>query len=78
MPSATDALRERMNYLFGDPLDDSGPVGFLQKRGFKLINTWDWRPPEGINKWSDLSADERDCICFLCDEWDFGGVYFNG
>jgi hypothetical protein len=74
MPQATDELRARMNQLFGDPVDDAGPISFLEKRGFVLTSAFEWRLPPGVKTWAELTTDEQNCICFLCDEWDFGGV----
>lgn len=77
MPQATDELRNEMERLFGDPVDDQGPIAFLQKAGFSLTGQYEWRPPEGVKHWSELTDDQRLCIDFLCDEWDFGGLTYS-
>ncbi len=66
MPQADDELRAKIEKMFGDPVDDSGPykklidAGFVDARGIL-------RPPAG----RDISDDEWTCIAFLCDEWDY-------
>jgi len=77
MPQATDELRNEMERLFSDPVSDRGPIAFLQKAGYRMTKGFEWRPPEGVNKWTDLTRDQQLCIAFLCDEWDFGGLKYN-
>lgn len=76
MPQATDELRQRMNELFGDPISDSGPTDFLIQQGFVLSPTWEWMAPPRLHYWDELSQDEKDCVVFLFQEWDHGGVNF--
>lgn len=77
MPSTTDALRNRMDELFGDPIDDAGPISYLEKRGFYLTPAFEWCLPSDVGSWAEMSPDEKDCMNFLCDEWDFGGLEYN-
>lgn len=72
MPQATDELRAKMNTMFGDPVDDSGPIKFLEDAGYVLNRNWTWKPKPGIRIFTDMTQEEFDCMKFLVDEWDFG------
>jgi len=74
MPSASDELREKMNRRFGDPVDDTGPILFLKNAGYDLCSDWHWEPKEGVKDYGDMTPDEYDCLLFLVQEWDFGGL----
>lgn len=74
MPSASDELREAMNKRFGDPIDESGPMQFLEDAGYKLTKDWLWEPKPGVACLKDMTRDEFDCLLFLVHEWDFGGL----
>ena len=74
MPQATDELRQRMNELFGDPISDSGPMEYLQSRGFVSTPSWHWQPRPGVVSYDDLTEDEYACILFLVQEWDQEGL----
>lgn len=69
MPQASDELRAKMNDYFGDPIDDSGPINYLLKRGFIFTQQGIILPPTPYKEWCDWEAD---CIDFLADEWDYG------
>lgn len=69
MPQASDERRETMNRFFGDPIDDSRPIAFLESHGFELLKGWTWKKPTPSH---NVSADEFECLCFLIEEWDFG------
>lgn len=77
MPQATDELRQRMLELFGDPSSDEGPMNFLLEHGFILSPSFGWMSPAYYYSWNDLSPDQQDCIDFLFQEWDHGGVTFD-
>lgn len=68
MPQALDSQRELMGKWFGNEIDDGGPYAFLRSHGY-----WEEggmiRPPVPHH---NVSADEWQCIAFLCDEWDYG------
>lgn len=73
MPQSSDDMHELMNYYFGDPIEDSGPIKFLEERGYKLTLKWTWQSPKRDQAhWITLK--EELCIRFLQEEWDFGGV----
>jgi len=72
MPQASDEDRAEMERRFGDPVDSEGPMRFLRDRGWTLHCDWTWSKP-GQGFW-DIPDDEVECINFLADEWDFGGV----
>jgi hypothetical protein len=69
MPQASDAQRELMAKWFGgDGIDDGPPYAFLMSRG--------WTDKAGMlvkpTRSYSISQYEWECICFLCDEWDYG------
>lgn len=59
-----------MEKWFGDPIDEYGPIKFLESRGYELTPRWEWKLPVPNHT---ISIDEWECIMFLVDEWDFGG-----
>lgn len=75
MPTASSELRERMNVRFGDPVAPDGPMKFLTSRGWKSTCRFEWMK-EGFSRlsWNDIPEDERECMQFLGEEWDFGGI----
>ena len=70
MPSSSDAQRDLMTKWFGS-VDTSGPMKFLESHGFILRRDWCWQKPVSAHK---LSEDEIECVVFLIEEWDFGGI----
>jgi hypothetical protein len=64
MPTASDALRNKMQEYFDDAIDDSGPENYLREQGW-TEDRWLWSAPERI-----ITDKEWDCIQFLMDEWD--------
>lgn len=74
MPSASPELRDHMERLFGDAIDDAGPMNFLRDAGYVLTSGWDWEPKAGVFNFADMTHDEQCCLCFLADEWDMGGL----
>jgi hypothetical protein len=56
-----------------DDGSDAACIGFLERAGYTLHRDWTWSKP-GVSQWSDATEQERMCIAFLCDEWDFGGL----
>ncbi|WP_425540710.1 hypothetical protein [Rhodoblastus acidophilus] len=71
MPQASDELRSKMQTYFGDEIDDGGPMRFLEEHGYVIQRTGVISCPVG----REITDKEWDCICFLCDEWDYG---YNG
>lgn len=76
MPQATDELRAEMKHLFGDPINDAGPIKFLEDRGYKLTKQWTWLPKPGVKFPADMDNDEWMSLLFLIQEWDFGGLEY--
>lgn len=74
MPSASDELREKMRVRFGDPIDEGGPMKFLQDAGYVLTREWTWKPKPGVTDLEGMTKEEYDCLLFLVHEWDFGGL----
>lgn len=73
MPNASPDLRAKMDTLFGDEIDSSGPISFLEKAGYRLSQDWTWGK-SGVTELWQMQADEFACLQFLVDEWDFGGL----
>jgi len=71
MPQASDETRARMNALFGDPIDDSGPINLLLEAGYTLSRGGIWSAKPGVEHPHQMAADEYDCLKFLIDEWDY-------
>lgn len=72
MPQASDELREIMFEMFGNRIDDGGPQLYLLERGWKLTRGWRWF--KRGQTLQSMPQDEYLCVCFLIDEWDYGGV----
>jgi len=72
MPQSSDELRAKMLTWFGDDIDETGPMNFLEDNGFRFGQDWVARKP-GVMLWSELTPKEQDCVIFLMEEWDFGG-----
>lgn len=72
MPSASAELRELMNKRFGDPVDDSGPIEYLQEVGYKFDRDGMIQPKPGVTCLKDMTEDEFVCLLFLVHEWDYG------
>lgn len=71
MPQASDELRMTMFRYFGDEIDDNGPLIFLESRGYILRKGWLWEKPVSAHTIND---EEYNCLQFLIEEWDFGGI----
>lgn len=69
MPQATDQLRGAMFRRFGDHIGEAGPIAFLEERGYTLRRDFFWDAPD-----REPTVDENECILFLIQEWDFGGL----
>lgn len=55
---------------FGD-IDTSGPQKFLESHGYVCNKRYGWEKPVSSHTVSDHEAD---CIEFLIEEWDYGGI----
>lgn len=73
MPQASRELQDLMDERFGDPVDSSGPIKFLQERGYTLGHDWCWSKP-GVTELEQMKQDEWEALLFLVQEWDFGGL----
>lgn len=71
MPQASEFLRNKMGARFGDRISNEGPQSFLENRGYKLLGDWSWRLPSDGHA---VTQEEYDCVKFLIEEWDFGGI----
>lgn len=59
-----------MTRWFGD-IDQTGPLTFLQSHGYELTADWFWKKPTPSHTIHDT---EWQCLSFLVEEWDFGGI----
>ena len=71
MPQASDVLRSLMEQWFGDPADETGPIDFLQSRGYVLQSDYSWKRPVSCHT---ISAEEAVCVRFLIDEHGMDGI----
>lgn len=67
MPQAADAVRSLMRDWFGS-IDLYEPMEFLLSHGYTNDDNGIIRAPTRSHT---VSADEDQCIMFLCDEWDY-------
>lgn len=72
MPQASDELRAKMKEYFGNPINDYAPMEYLKSQGYELQRNWDWKPPERIKDYDDMTEKEYHCMLFLVHEWDMG------
>lgn len=70
MPSSTDDLKLKMCKWFGD-MDLIGPQAFLEAHGYVLNRKYGWDKPTPSHTVSEYEAD---CLEFLIEEWDYGGI----
>lgn len=70
MPQASSEDRDRMLRWFGT-IDVYPIEEFLRSRGYVLVpREWYWKKPTPSHT---VSEEERHCIVFLVDEWDYDG-----
>lgn len=74
MPQASSELQQQMDKRFGNPISDAGPIKFLENAGYVLTKGWLWKPKPSVTVTSQMTKDEFDCLLFLIQEWDFGGL----
>jgi hypothetical protein len=72
MPQACDEQRALMGKWFGNKVADEGPLQFLYARGWEIDRNGTLVPPTPAHQPSPY---EFACVCFLCEEWDYG---YNG
>lgn len=68
MPQASDEDRAKWGGHQG--VGEDKAMEHLEGRGYKLLRSWNWRPPLGMA----MSQDDSEAMQFLIDEWDFGGL----
>ena len=68
MPQATEADRAWAVAKFGS-IDTHPLITWLEQQGLRMTRDWHWLPPEG----RAVTDEEMRAVCFLVDEWDFGG-----
>lgn len=67
MPQASDELRE----LWGGGVGEEKAINYLESKGYILTRNCLWKLP---NKNHKITQEEYTALCFLIDEWDFGGI----
>ena len=63
-----------MGSYFGDRISNDGPTMYLQSEGYKLAGDFMWVPPESVKTLEDMDQKDYNCLLFLVEEWDFGGL----
>ena len=73
MPQCSSSLQDIIsNYFPGDFVSyDFKCIEFLKNRGYILTKAWCWVKPVPSHSIND---EEFNCLQFLIDEWDFGGI----
>jgi hypothetical protein len=66
MPQATEEQRHKWGGMGG--VGDDKASRFLQDRGFKLTDDWQWAYRTG----QEFTDQDFEAAQFLCDEWDYG------
>lgn len=67
MPQASEDLRAKIRKRFGS-LDDGAAWDFLKSKGYTMEDFY-ISAPTPLHR---ATADENECIDFLCEEWDWG------
>lgn len=73
MPQASN--EDRALWGGANGVGEDKAIGYLQARGWALTPQWQWAPPT-LGYVPDNN--EVGAICFLIDEWDYGGVTRGG
>lgn len=71
MPQASDELRDLMEKYFGDPISETGPLAYLESKGYREEGNGFITPPAGFVEFDDSREKEWHCVMFLIHEWDF-------
>lgn len=73
MPQTTDVRAARWNRHRSGP-DYNGDVEailFLKSHGYTMTRAYTWVKPSFFYR---PTIDEMDAICYLIEEWDYGGL----
>ena len=74
MPSGPPELHEKYcNLGPHEGIGDANAITFLESKGYVLSGDWFWSHPEKKN-YDLMSEEEYEALCYLCWEWDFGGL----
>ena len=76
MPQASDELTKKVQeYFKNDPEGclDSHCSEYLIEQGYKE-DRFQWHPKPGVKTVEDMTQQEYDCMRYLIDEWDWGGL----
>lgn len=76
MPSCSQELHDIITKYFNKNNDDNVSfdnvcIQFLESHGYTLTKQWFWIKPTPSH---NTSQDEFNCLKYLVDEWDFGGI----
>jgi hypothetical protein len=70
MPQATEEQRKLWGGRNG--VGEDKAENFLQSHGYILQRNWTWKKPTPTHT---VTQEEYEAICFLIDEWDYGGIF---
>lgn len=71
MPQASALLQTKMKEYFGGTgIDDAPVIEYLESQRYKLRHDFIWIKPKDHKP----TEKELNCICFLIEEWDYGGI----
>lgn len=79
LPQASERLRAKMRDMFESlyghyGLDELSPISFLKDQGYELTTEFTWYK-EGVEELWEMQPDELACLCFLVEEFDYGGLH---
>ena len=71
MPSCSKELNDIITKYFGEENKDEKCIKFLESRNYILTKQWEWIKPVSSHT---INEEEFNCLKYLVDEWDFGGI----
>lgn len=79
LPQASERLRAKMRDMFETlyghyDLDELSPISYLKDQGYELTSEFTWRK-DGVEELWEMQPDELACLCFLVEEFDYGGLH---
>lgn len=67
MPSGPSELHAKWK-------DDGKAIAYLESRGFKLTENFEWEQPAGHT----YTEEDDSALAYLIYEWDYGGIINHG
>lgn len=74
MPESTEELRTKIRERFDGSIDSEGPTKYLENAGYVLTPQWVWIAKPGVTSYEEMTPEELECLDFLIQEWDYGGL----